>query len=308
MVIVKYILKRIAQTMIVLFFVSLFAFFIIRIAPGNPARMVLPDGATEEQVAAMEAKLGLDRPLYEQYLRYMGGVLRGNLGISAAYGTPCKDLIFGRLPATIKLAVTTYFIALLIAVPLGIAAGSHQGTIWDFCAMLFALIGQSIAPLWLGILLMYLFAVKLGWLPAMGYGGIVFLIMPAFALGYPNAAQLTRLCRSSMIDILHEDYITATYAKGMSNHEVNTKYAFKNALIPVITMVGMDMGVLMTGAVVIETLFAWPGIGQLSFQAIGNRYYQLVQSLLLVSATIIALVNLLVDIVNSFIDPRVSLE
>ena len=308
MAILKYILKRLGQTLIVLFFISLFAFFIIRLAPGNPARMVLPDGATEEQIAAMEVKLGLDRPLYEQYLKYISGILHGDLGVSAAYGTSCKDLIFGRLPATIKLAVSTYIIALLIAIPLGIAAGSHQGSFRDFCAMLFALIGQSMAPLWLGVLLMYIFGVKLGWLPTMGYGGILYLIMPAFALGYPNASQLTRLCRSSMIDILHEDYITATYAKGMSPRKVNTKYAFKNALIPIVTMVGMDMGVLLTGAVVIETVFSWPGIGQLSFQAIGNRDYQLVQSILLVSASLIALVNLLVDIINSFIDPRVSLE
>jgi len=288
--------------------VSLFAFFIIRIAPGSPARMILPDGATDEQVAAMEAKLGLDRPLYEQYLKYMGGVLRGDLGTSSAYSTPCRDLIFSRLPATIRLAVTTYIIALLIALPLGILAGSHQGSVMDLLAMFFALIGQSMAPLWLGVLLMYIFAVKLGVLPPMGYGGLAYIIMPAFALGYPNASQLTRLCRSSMIDTLHEDYITATYAKGMSARKVNTKYAFKNTLIPIITMVGMDFGALLTGAVIIETVFAWPGIGQLSFQAIGNRDYQLVQSILLVSATLIALVNLIVDIINSFVDPRISLE
>lgn len=308
MSILKYLVKRIGQTLIVLFFVSIFAFCIIRIAPGNPARMVLPDGATEEQVAAMEVKLGLDKPLYEQYFLYMSGVLKGDLGTSATYKTPCKDLIFARLPATVRLAVATYLIALLIAIPLGILAGSHQGSVSDLIAMFFALIGQSMAPLWLGVLLMFIFAVKLKLLPSMGYGGLAFIIMPAFALGYPNASQITRLCRSSMIDILHEDYITATYAKGMSARKVNTKYAFKNALIPIVTMVGMDFGVLLTGAVVIETVFAWPGIGQLSYQAIGNRDYQLVQSILLVSASIIALVNLCVDIINSLIDPRVSLE
>ena len=178
----------------------------------------------------------------------------------------------------------------------------------DFLATMFALLGQSMSTVWMGILVIYIFAVKLKWFPAMGYGTWKTFILPAMTLGYPVAAQVTRMGRSGIIDVLKEDYITATYAKGISRAVVYTKYAFKNALIPIVTIVGMQIGIYLAGAVVVETIFAWPGFGQLIFQAVGTRDYPLVQSCLIVSAALFAIVNMLVDIVNSFIDPRITLQ
>ena len=229
--ILRYIGKRVLQTLIVLFFVSIFAFLLIRMASGSPARMMLPDDATEEQVAAMEEKLGLDKPLYQQYFIYISGVLQGDLGTSTIYKQPVADIIANRLPVTAQL------------------------TFWTILA-----------------------------------------------------AEITRIGRSGMIDVLKEDYITATYAKGMSRREVLWKYAFKNALIPIITLVGVQIGVFLAGTVVVETIFSWSGLGQLVNQAVSTRDYQLVQSSLLIIAAMFAIINLLVDIINSIVDPRITLE
>lgn len=305
---IKFILKRLGMTLIILFCVSIISFGLIRIAPGNPAMMVLPDGVSEEAIKEMEVKLGLDQPLPVQYFKYMGGVLSGDLGTSIIYKIPVKNLILQRLPATFKLTVVTMIVCLLISIPLGIIAGSRQGTIVDFLATLFALLGQSMSTVWLGILVIYVFAVKLDLFPSMGYGTWQNYILPACTLGYPVAAQVTRMGRSGMIDVLKEDFITATYAKGISKPVVYVKYAFKNALIPIVTIVGMQIGTYLAGAVVVETIFSWPGFGQLIFQAVGNRDYPLVQSCLLVSAALFAIVNMLVDILNSFIDPRITLQ
>ena len=305
---VRFILKRLGMTLVILFFVSIISFTLIRIAPGNPAMLVLPDGAPEEAIRAMEIKLGLDQPFPVQYFRYVGGVLQGDLGTSIIYKIPVRDLIFQRLPATFQLTVVTMIVCLLISIPLGIIAGSRQGTIIDFFATMFALLGQSMSTVWMGILVIYIFSVKLGLFPSMGYGSWQNYVLPALTLGYPVAAQVTRMGRSGIIDVLKEDYITATYAKGISKFVVYTKYAFKNALIPIVTIVGMQIGTYLAGAVVVETIFAWPGFGQLIFQAVGTRDYPLVQSCLLVSAALFAIVNMLVDILNSFIDPRITLH
>lgn len=304
----RYIGKRVLQTLIVLFFVSIFAFLLIRMASGNPARMMLPDDATEEQVQQMEIKLGLNKPLYQQYFMYMSGVLRGDLGTSTIYKQAVSKIIASRMPVTGKLTFWTIVVCLAVSIPLGVVAGSKQGTVTDFMAMFFAIFGQSMSPVWLGILLIYVFASKLGWLPAMGYGGIKYVILPAITLGYPVAAEITRIGRSGMIDVLKEDYITATYAKGMSRKQVLWKYAFKNALIPIITLVGVQIGVFLAGTVVVETIFSWSGLGQLVYQAVSTRDYSLVQSSLLVIAAMFAVINLIVDIINSLVDPRITLE
>lgn len=304
----RFIGKRLLQTLVVLLLVTIVAFMLIRIAPGNPARMMLPDGAPDEAVHEMEIQLGLDKPLVVQYLKYLGGIFRGDLGMSTAYKVPVAELIAQRLPATFQLTLVTMLFCVIIAVPLGIIAGANQGKFIDFFATMFALLGQSMSTVWMGIFNIFLFAVKLKWLPALGYGTFAHIILPAITLGYPVAAQVTRMGRSGMIDVLKEDYITATLAKGMNRYIVYVKYAFKNALIPIVTIVGMQIGTYLAGAVVVETIFAWPGFGQLIYQAVGNRDYALVQSALLVSAALFAIVNLLVDILNSFIDPRITLE
>ncbi len=304
----RYILKRVGQTVIVLFLISILTFLLIRIAPGDPARMLLPDTATEEQVEAKREELGLNQPLYVQYFKYIGGVLHGDLGTSASYQQPVTKIIANRLPATIMLTIATMVVSLLISIPIGIIAGIKQGTMVDFLAMLFALVGQSMSTVWLAVMMIYIFSVKLNLFPALGMGGIKYLVLPAVTLGYPLAASVTRMGRSGMIDVLREDYITATLAKGIPESRVYTKYAFKNALIPIVTIVGLQVGYFMGGAVVVETIFSWSGVGQLANQAVGNRDYALVQSLLLVVAALFALINLIVDLINAKIDPRITLE
>ena len=304
----EYIVKRIGQTIFVLFVVSVFAFALIRMARGNPALLMVPDGSSEEVIEAMEEKLGLKDPLYVQYFRYITGVLKGDLGTSTQYRVPVSGVISQRLPNTAILAVISVIIGLCIAIPLGIFAGSRRGTIADFFAMFFALLGQSFSPVWLSVFLMMLFANWLGILPAMGMGSWKNLVMPVITLAYPMAAQITRVGRSGMIDVLSEDYITATYAKGMSSHVVNWKYAFKNAVIPIITLVGITLGSFLSGTVIVETVFGWSGIGQLLQQSVGVRDYAMVQSLILISASLIAVINMVVDIINSLIDPRMTLS
>lgn len=304
----RYIIRRIGQTLIVLLCVSLVAFFLIRLAPGNPAELLLGDGASDEQIRAKEIELGLDQPLYVQYFKYMAGIFRGDLGMSTQYRMPVSDLIMNRLPNTLRLAVITVVFGLCLCIPLGIIAGSHRGTAIDFFAMLFALLGQSMATIWIAVLNIYVFSVVLHWLPAVGTGTLAHYILPVVTLGYPLAAETTRIGRSGMIDTLNEDFITATHAKGIRPAVVHWKYAFKNAVCPVITLVGMRLGSFLAGAIVVESIYSWPGIGQLLKTSVGNRDYQLVQSLLLLSAFLFAIVNLLVDIINSLIDPRIVLE
>ncbi len=304
----SYILKRLGQTVIVLICVSIFSFFLIRLAPGNPALTMLPDGASDEAIEAMENKLGLDQPLYVQYWKYISGVLRGDLGISTSYKTEVSKIIFERLPYTARLTLWTMVFGCILCIPLGVIAGSNRGKPIDFFAMFFALLGQSMSAVWLAVLNVFIFSVWLGWLPALGVGDWKCYILPVATLGYQFAASITRVARSGMIDTLSEDYITATYAKGIRRSIVNWKYAFKNAMIPVLTLIGLQTGAYLAGAVVVETVYSWSGIGQLTFQAVGNRDYALVQSLLLVSAFLFAIINLIVDIISSLIDPRMALE
>lgn len=305
---IRYIVKRMLQTLIVLFFVSVFAFALIRLAGGNPARMMLPDGVSEEIVHQKEIELGLDKPLVTQYLIYIGNIFKGDLGTSTIYNQPVAKIIAQRLPVTATLAFWTIVVTLLISIPLGIVAGSHQGSITDYIAMSTALFGQSMSPVWLGVLMIYIFASKLQWLPAVGTGGFEYVILPAVTLGYPVAAEITRIGRSGMIDVLKEDYITATYAKGISRAKVQWKYAFKNAMVPIVTLVGVQIGVFLAGTVVVETIFSWSGIGQLLKQAVDTRDYSMVQSLLLIIASMFAVINLAVDVINSIIDPRITLQ
>lgn len=304
----RYVLKRIGQTFIVLFAVSILSFGLIRMAPGNPAMMILGDSATAEDIAAMEAKLGLDKPLYIQYVSYMAGIVKGDFGTSIIYHKSVSSLIGPRFIVSFKLAMAALFFSLIISIPIAILAGTHQGKFIDFFAMAFAVLGQSMPTVWLGILNILVFSVTLGILPAFGYDGFKSLILPAMTLGYPFAAVVTRMGRSGMIDVLREDYITATIAKGIPRYTVYLKYAFKNAMIPIVTLVGLQIGHFLGGSVVCETMFGMPGIGQLLNLSVGNRDYFVVQALLLLIASAFAVLNLLVDIVNALIDPRIRLQ
>ncbi len=302
----KFIIKRLGYTIFVLFGVSILTFGLLKMTPGSPARLMLSDDATEQQIREKEIEMGLDRPLAIQYVSYITGVVRGDLGDSLFYKMPNSTLIFQRLPATAYLTLVAMGIALLISIPMGIIAGVKRGSVIDLFAMIFALLGQSISGVVLGLIFILFFAVKLGWLPAMGYGGFAFVVMPATSLAMQMAALITRMLRSGMVDVLQEDYITATYAKGISNREITMKYALRNAILPVITVVGLQVGTFLGGAVVTEQIFGWPGIGTLTVQAIGLRDFPLVQSILLVISACFVLVNLLVDIIYTIVDPRMD--
>lgn len=305
-VLLKFIMKRLGYTVFVLFGVSILTFGLLKLTPGSPARLMLSDDATEEQIREKEIEMGLDKPLTVQYFSYITGVVKGDLGDSLFYKMPNSTLIFQRLPATAYLTLVAMGIALLISIPMGIIAGVKRGSVIDLFAMIFALLGQSISGVVLGLIFILFFAVKLGWLPAMGYGGFAFVIMPATSLAMQMAALITRMLRSGMVDVLQEDYITATYAKGISNREITMKYALRNAILPVITVVGLQVGTFLGGAVVTEQIFGWPGIGTLTVQAIGLRDFPLVQSVLLVISACFVLVNLLVDIIYTIVDPRMD--
>lgn len=308
---VRFILKRLCYMLIVVLAISFIAFALLRLSPGDPAMMMLGDNATPEMVEAMREKLGLNQPFLTQYLIYLKGLLKGDLGTSILYGYSCKEVIFGRLPATATLSFLAAIIILIIAIPIGIIAGAKQGSFFDFFATAFVVLLQSMSVVWVSILLLLIFAVKLQWLPAIGYKGLLepkYLVMPVIACGYRTMAMMVRMGRSGMIDVLNEDYIKCTYARGMSKFDVYTKYAFKNALIPITTLYGLQLSGMLAGTVVIETVFNIPGIGSMLVNAVNNRDYPLVQSSLVVTAVMFAIITLIVDIVNTFIDRRMQLN
>lgn len=307
---IKFLIKRLICLLIVVWLVSVLAFVMMRLAPGDPAIMSLPDFATEEQIELMREKLGLNQPLFVQYWIFFSGMLRGDFGTSVLYQRPCLEVIMDRLPATFSVALVCSLLVLIVSVPLGILAGVYRGTPIDFFAVLFALLGQSMSVVWVCVLLLLIFSVKLNVLPSMGYNGLTdlrYLIMPAVAMGYKMCAGMVRMGRSGMSDVLHEDYITCAYARGLSRFQVNTKYAFKNSIIPVITLFGLDVAAALAGATIIETTFTIPGIGSLLVKAVQNRDYPLTQSALVIMAAMFALVNIVVDIVNALVDRRMNL-
>ncbi|MCD7806715.1 MAG: ABC transporter permease [Lachnospiraceae bacterium] len=300
------ILNRFIATIIVLIGVSVIAFALVRLGGGDPAALVLPDTATEEQIEEQRVKMGLDKPLVVQYVTYISNVLHGDLGYSYHYNMNVSKLIAYRLPNTARLALFSLIISLLWSVPLGLIAGIKKGTPIDSFAMLFAIVGQSMSTVWLSLMLILIFGVKLKWLPTQGYESFKNIIMPGICQGFAFSANVTRMLRSGMIDVLQEDHITATRARGIGKFKVYTKYALKNALVPVITIIGSQFGFLMAGSILIESVFGWPGVGELMMTAISSRDYQLVQSILLISAFIFVICNLLADIAYTLIDKRIE--
>lgn len=304
----KYILKRLAFAILVLFGVSIIIFSLLRLAPGDPIDFMVAENATEAEKDLVRAKYGLDGSNVSQYFIWMKNVLRGDLGDSLFYKQSNWMLIKSKFPYTALLAVSATFLSLIIAIPLGLIAGVKKGSAVDVTAMLFALLGQALSPVWIGLVLMLIFAVTLGWLPPMGHGTLAHLVMPSITLGLPMAALVTRLLRANMINVLQEDYITAAYAKGAAPLKVNTRYAFKNASIPVITVVGIQFATYLGGAVTTEQIFSWPGLGALTVSAINSRDYMLVQAIILITSMLLVGINLLVDILYTIVDPRLNLK
>ncbi len=301
----QYILKRLWHTVFVLMGISMIAFFFIHLS-GDPVMLMLPGDASMQEIEELREQLGFNDPLVKQYLRFITNALRGDFGNSLYYHVPAMSLILERLPASLELAVVAMAFALLVAIPLGVISAVRRGTFLDMGAMLTALFGLSMPHFWLGIMLVLLFSVKLGWLPTSGRGGFEHLIMPSIALGLSLLALFARLTRSVMLEVLGQDYIRTARAKGLKEHWVVGKHAIKNALIPLVTVAGMQFGFLIGGTVIIETVFAWPGVGRLVVQAIFNRDYPLVQATVLVLAVIFVLVNLLVDLLYVYLDPQIS--
>ena len=300
-------LRQIVQAAIVLLNVSLVVFVLVRIVPGDPARLMLGMEASEEAVQAARAQFGFDRPLYVQYVQFVGGALRGDLGQSVRFRRPVGDLLRESFPATLELALAATVIALLLAVPAGIYAAVHRDGVLDRLLMAGALIGQAMPIFWLGIMLITLFSVKLGWLPTSGRGSLAQLIMPSVTLSTYVMALLARLTRSNMLDVLREQYVRTARAKGLREIVIVHKHALMSAALPIVTVLGLQAAALLSGAVVTETVFNWPGIGTLALRAIQQRDYPVVQGVVLVSAALFVLINGMVDLAYRYLDPRVRL-
>lgn len=289
----------------VLLGVSLIIFTMVRVIPGDPAIILAGPHANKEQVDQIRAQLGLDRHPVVQYFSFLGDLVQGDLGRSTRTGLPVAREIMARLPNTVVLALTAIILASFLGIITGIVAGVKQNSIFDHLSMMIALFGLSMPVFWLGLMLMLLFSIQLGWLPSVGAESWKHLILPAITLGANSTAIIARMTRSSMLEVIRLDYIRTARAKGLTEKLVIWRHALKNALIPVVTVIGLQTGTLLGGAVLTEIVFAWPGIGRLLVEAILSRDYPVVQGLVLLVATIFIFINLIVDLLYSYLDPRI---
>jgi peptide/nickel transport system permease protein len=306
--VIRFVLRRILLTIPVVFGVATLVFSLIHLVPGDPVQAMLGESASPADVAELRTKLGFDRPLYVQYGSFLAGAARGDLGSSLRTSQPVTTAIAERMPATFELAFAAMLVAVLIAIPLGIVAAVRAGTTVDFAATSLALLGVSMPNFWLGPLLAIVFSVSLGWLPVSGRGTLAHLVLPAITLGAPLAAVLARMTRASVIEELRELYVLAARARGVSRTRAVLKHAFRNSLIPIVTVLGLQLGAVLTGAVITETIFAWPGVGRLLIQSISFRDYPLVQGCILLIAFTYVSMNLLTDLVYGLLDPRIRFE
>lgn len=332
----SYVLRRLLGLVPVLFGITLLVFLFLQLIPGDPAQAILGERGTPEQLAALREKLGLNKPLYVQYLTFVKNILTGDLGTSAVSTIPVAEELKRRWPATFELALAAILVAVIFGIPVGILAAVRKNSLLDTLSMSLSLVGVSMPVFWLGLLLVYLFAVNLHWLPTGGRlstdlaidfrpitGFLVLdgmlalkpevlmdalrhLILPALTLGTIPLAILTRITRSAMLEVLSQDYVRTARAKGLAERQVILKHALKNALLPVVTIVGLQFGTLLGGAILTETIFSWPGIGSYIYEGILNRDYPVVQAGVLVVATVFVLVNLLVDLSYALLDPRIQ--
>jgi peptide/nickel transport system permease protein len=304
----RFLVRRLALTLPVVLGVATLVFALIHLIPGDPAQAMLGETASEQDVQALRERLGLDRPLVEQYGAFLAGIARGDLGTSLRTNEPVATAVLDRLPATLELAAGAMVVSIGVAIPLGIIAAVRRGTFVDHLATTLALTGISIPNFWLGPLLAIVFAVELGWLPVAGRGTAAHLVLPAISLGAALAAILARMTRASLLEELREPYVQAARARGTSRARAVLRHAFRNSLIPVVTLVGLQFGGVLTGAVITETIFAWPGVGRLLIQSIGFRDYPLVQGCILFIAMTYVAMNLLTDLAYGVLDPRIRYE
>jgi ABC-type dipeptide/oligopeptide/nickel transport system permease component len=305
---IRHILLRLALAIPALWVIVTMIFLLAHIVPGDPVQQMLGEGARAEDIVQLRHDLRLDRPILSQYGHYLAGIAHGDLGESFRFGQPVTRVILSHYPATIELAVIALLVCALIAIPAGIVAAERRGSSTDHAVGFLTLLGLSVPNFALGPVLILVFSVLLGWLPVSGRGGPANLVLPAITLGAALAAILTRMVRAAVIEELSSDYVRTARAKGLSNSAVLFRHAFRNALIPILTILGLQFGTLLAGTIVTETIFSWPGIGRLTVQAIGARDYPLLQGCILLIAVSYVFVNLLTDVVSAMADPRVRFE
>lgn len=312
----KTIIKRVLQTIPVLLVVVTITFVLTRMIPGDPAVTMLGPQASPDAIATMREKMGLNEPMLQQYVNYILGVLQGDFGYSYSYSGPVMPIILSRLPSTLMITVTGLVLAILIGIPIGVESAVKQNTAFDYIFMVLALVGVSMPIFWLGLMLVLTFSVNLGWLPAMGMGNaakgawdvISHMILPCICLATIPAATFARITRSSMLESINADYVKALRSRGLKESVVIWKHAFKNALPPIVTVLGLQLAGCFAGAILTETIFSWPGLGTLIVNAVNGRDYSLIQGVVLFSAVVFVFVNLVVDIVYTIINPKVSYE
>ena len=301
----RVILRKLSLFFPVALGISTLVFFLIHMIPGDPVEIMLGEGAQEANILELRHDLGLDRPVWEQYLVFLKGLCKGDLGQSIKTREPVSRMIRTRFPATFQLTLFSMSIAVLLAIPLGVLSAVRQYSFLDYSSMFMALLGISMPNFWLGPLLIIFFSVKLGWFPVSGMGSFSHLILPSITLGTALAALLARMTRSSMLEEIRAEYVQAARARGLSEGMVIFKHTLKNAMIPVITVLGLQFGSLLTGAIITETIFSWPGIGRLLITSINTRDYPVVQGCILFIALAYLVVNFATDIIYSFVDPRI---
>lgn len=302
-----YLARRLVFSAFVLWGAVSIVFLVLRLVPGDPATLILGSDATQEEVAALREQMGLDEPLLAQYLLYLGDVARLDFGESYRFGTDSMALVLERLPATVELATVSLLLSLTIGMPLGILAALQANRFADRVVSVFSLLSQSMPSFWVGIVLILVFSRSLQVLPSGGTGSPAHMVLPAITLALPFLAILVRLTRSGLLEVIHEGYIQTARSRGFSERVVVFRHAIRNALIPIVTVVGLQLGVLVGGTVIVETVFAWPGVGRLLIDSISQRDYGVVQASILLIAASFVLINLLVDILYGFLDPRVRL-
>jgi peptide/nickel transport system permease protein len=303
----RFIVKRMGYAALSLILLSLIIFLLVRLT-GDPTVLLVEPGASREDMAAIRMQLGLDRPIWVQYGQFVSSVLRGDLGHSFYYRTPVLELYMSRFPHSLMLALAAMAFSLLVGIPSGIIAAVRVNQWWDSAGKIFALLGLSLPSFWVGLVMILFFSVYLGWLPSSGSGTPLHLIMPAFALGWYFAAAHMRLTRSAMLEVLGSEYVKLARLKGLPEALVIAKHAFKNALIPVLTLAGINLVIMVNVAVVVETVFAWPGVGRLLFEGISFRDFPVVQATVLINGAMVVVVSFLVDVLYAVIDPRIRFE
>jgi peptide/nickel transport system permease protein len=303
----RFVLRRLGYAVISLFLLSVTIFLLVRVT-GDPTVLLVEPGASRADIEALRAELGLDRSLPVQYVAFVRDVVRGDFGRSFYYRTPVLELYLSRLPNSLVLALTAMAFSLILGIPTGILAAVRVGGWWDGAGKVFALLGLSMPSFWVGLLMILFFSVYLGWLPSSGSGSVLHVLMPAFALGWYFAAAHMRLTRSSMLEVLGSEYVKLARLKGLPEALVIAKHAFKNALIPVLTLAGINLVLMINVAVVVETVFAWPGVGRLLYEGIAFRDFPVVQASVVLGGSMIVVVNVVVDILYAVIDPRIRYE